>query len=186
MLADALLQLGLVLILRIFAPKLMAAGQRAPCVTLADVLRQATDILTRQREGLGYSLTRGIGVTVAELLSHGLPMGNAYWVPMTFLLILRPDIRETATCVAMHLGGTVIGAGLLTLLMALLRPSPPCIIALIAMSVWSCFAFQRVNYALLSFGITSYVVLLLALVGCRNHRLRCIALLPRRWAASSP
>jgi uncharacterized membrane protein YccC len=150
------------------------------------VLRQATDILTRQREGLGYALTCGIGVTAADLLSHGLTMGNAYWVPMTFLLILRPDIRETATLVAMRLGGTVSGAGLLTLLMALLRSSPPCIIALIAMSAWSCFAFQRVNYALLSFGITAMLCCCLRWSDCRNRRLRCIALLARRWAASSP
>jgi len=50
-------------------------------------------------------------------------MPNGYWVPMTVLLILRPAARETAA--RARLLGTLCGMGLLTLLMALLRPSIP-------------------------------------------------------------
>ena len=51
------------------------------------------------------------------------------------------------------------------LLMALLRPSIPVLVGLIAATAWACYAFLRVNYAILSMAITMYVVLLFAFAG---------------------
>jgi uncharacterized membrane protein YccC len=84
---------------------------------------------------------------------------------MTVLLILRPAARETAARALARLVGTLCGAGLLTLLMALLRPVVPVLVGLIAATAWTCYAFLRVNYAILSLAITMYVVLLFAIAG---------------------
>jgi uncharacterized membrane protein YccC len=99
------------------------------------------------------------------VLYRVLEMPNGYWVPMTVLLILRPAARETAARALARLLGTLCGVGLLTLLMALLRPSIPVLVGLIAATAWACYAFLRVNYAILSMAITMYVVLLFAIAG---------------------
>jgi len=49
--------------------------------------------------------------------------------------------------------------------MALLRPSIPVLVGLIAATAWACYAFLRVNYAILSMAITMRVVLLFAIAG---------------------
>ena len=51
------------------------------------------------------------------------------------------------------------------MLMALLRPAVPVLVGLIAATAWTCYAFLRVNYAILSLAITMYVVLLSAIAG---------------------
>jgi hypothetical protein len=132
-------------------------------VTLGTVLRRGLAIIDGREPGLGLAVTMGVAVTAADLLAHGLP--NGYWVPMTVLLVMRPDVRETTSRAVMRLGGTLIGAGVLTLAMAWVRPSPLALVALAGVAGWSCFALMRVNYALLSVGITSYVVALFALAG---------------------
>lgn len=164
-LAGAMLQFGVVVLVRSLVRRPLIATQPSASITVAAVLRQALDIVARRRAGLVYALTSGLALTMADLLAHALPMANSYWVPMTVVLVLRPDTWETSARTMTRLVGTLGDAVLLTLLMALLRPSPPVVIVLIGISAWCCFALQRVNYGLLSFGVTSYVVLLFALAG---------------------
>jgi uncharacterized membrane protein YccC len=47
--------------------------------------------------------------------------------------------------------------------MALLRPSVPGLVCLVVVTAWICYAFMRVNYAILSLAITTYLVLLFAI-----------------------
>ena len=61
--------------------------------------------------------------------------------------------------------GTMAGAGLATLIVALLRPSQTILVALIAVMAWGCYALLRVNYALFSMLITGYIALLFAFGG---------------------
>jgi uncharacterized membrane protein YccC len=106
-----------------------------------------------------------MAVLAGELLYRVLEMPNGYWVPMTVLLILRPAARETVARTLGRLIGTLCGVGLLTLLMALLRPAIPVLVSLIVATAWTCYAFLRVDYAILSLAITIYVVLLFAIGG---------------------
>jgi uncharacterized membrane protein YccC len=115
--------------------------------------------------GLAHAFAMALAVSGGEVLYHVLEMPNGYWVPMTVLLILRPVARETAARALARLLGTLCGVGLLTLLMALLRPSIPVLVGLIAATAWACYAFLPVNYAILSMAITMYVVLLFAFAG---------------------
>ena len=63
------------------------------------------------------------------------------------------------------LGDMTGGAGLLTLLMALLRPAVPVLVGLIAATAWTCYAFLRVNYAILESGNHYVAVPLFAIAG---------------------
>jgi hypothetical protein len=166
-LAGAAVQFATIITLRRLAPGPFpisddpSTGSR----TVSGVLREAADILLGGAPGRAFALTSGAAVMAAELIARSLPFPNGYWVPLTVMLLLTPDARETTTRAFARIAGTILGAGILTLLMAALRPSQWWTVPLIGVAVWSCYALQRVNYAALSFCITAYVVLLFGLAG---------------------
>jgi uncharacterized membrane protein YccC len=84
---------------------------------------------------------------------------------MTMLLVMRPAVRETSSRTIGRIGGTIVGACAVTLLLAVIRPSQPVMAAMILVTVWGCFASQRVNYALLTVCVTGFVALLFAYAG---------------------
>jgi hypothetical protein len=164
-LAGGAVQLAIVLVIRRVAPACFFAPATNAPFTVESILSRVHAMITGRAPGLVHAVTMALAVSVAELLYRVLDMPNGYWVPMTVLLILRPAARETAALGLARLAGTLCGVGLLTLLMALLRPAVPVLVGLIAATAWTCYAFLRVNYAILSLTITMYVVLLFAIAG---------------------
>lgn len=117
--------------------------------------------------GLRYAV-RVAGVLAAGVVvAHhwGERHGNMYWIPMTAAIVLKIDFRTTFARGIARLAGTVIGAAVVTAATATLRPPPAVLAALLVLSLWACFAVQKVNYGLFAVFITAYVVLLLALLG---------------------
>jgi uncharacterized membrane protein YccC len=99
------------------------------------------------------------------LLAHQFALSNGYWVPMTALLILRSDLSETLTRGLARMAGTIIGAGLATLLVSTLRPGPATLIVLIVLFAWLCYSTVIVSYGTFSVSVTAYIAFLLALGG---------------------
>jgi Fusaric acid resistance protein-like len=164
-LAGGAVQLAIVLAIRWLAPGHLFAPATNASFTVRSILSQIRDMIASRAPGLGHAIAMALAVSAANLLYRMLDMPNGYWVPMTVLLILRPAARETAARALARLAGTLCGAGLLTLLMAFLRPPVPVLVGLIAATAWTCYAFLRVNYAIQSLAITMYVVLLFAIAG---------------------
>jgi Fusaric acid resistance protein-like len=164
-LAGGAVQLAVVLAIRWLAPGRCFAPAANASVTVGSIISQVGAIIAGHAPGLAHAFTMALAVSAGELLYRVLDMPNGYWVPMTVLLILRPAARETAARALARLLGTLCGVGLLTLLMALLRPAVPVLVGLIVATAWTCYAFLRVNYAILSLAITMYVVLLFAIAG---------------------
>src|SRR5262249_26080655 len=81
------------------------------------------------------------------------------------LLVLRTDLHETLTRGLARMIGTILGAGLATLLVSLLRPGPVTLIALIVIFAWLCYSTIRVGYGVLSASVTAYIAFLFALGG---------------------
>jgi uncharacterized membrane protein YgaE (UPF0421/DUF939 family) len=90
---------------------------------------------------------------------------SGYWVPMTTLLVLRPDFFQTLSRGAMRVGGTVLGGWLSGLIAAYLHPSPAVLAILILFFAWWAFSLVDVNYALFTLNLTAYIVFLLSLAG---------------------
>jgi len=85
---------------------------------------------------------------------------NGYWIPMTALLVLKPQWADTLSRGIARMLGTVAGAGFAVLLARLL-PLPAWLLpTLVMVSAWGCYALQAVNYAVFSFFITLYIVFL--------------------------
>ena len=93
----------------------------------------------------------------------GLPKG--YWVPLTAVLVLKPEFHDTFARGISRIAGTLLGGGVATLITYMVAPGPHGLTALVLCCVWSGYALVRTSYALFTICITGYVVFLLMLAG---------------------
>jgi uncharacterized membrane protein YccC len=112
-----------------------------------------------------HALRLSVAVAVADLVSRAFPLAHHYWLPMTTMLVLRPDFGSTVTRGLSRVLGTLIGAGVVTLILAGLRPSPDALAVIVVVLVFPAVSLVLANYALFSVLIASIVVALLAFIG---------------------
>ena len=112
-----------------------------------------------------YGVRLALTLAVAAGVTRSCGVRQWYWVPMTALLVLKPDLQQTLSRGFARIGGTLIGAAIATLIAALLRPTPPVLVVLVLVSALFCYMLLNVNYAAYAIAITAYVAFLLALVG---------------------
>lgn len=131
-----------------------------------------TDALVTIRANLSFgSATFRHAVRLAAALAIGtaiyrlVPLDRGYWLPLTTLVVLRPDFSATFTRGLARVGGTILGAGLATVIAAVLRPGPVLLTVLVVILAWFTYAFFQANYAVFSLSVTALVVFLLAFVG---------------------
>src|SRR5439155_13401684 len=86
-------------------------------------------------------------------------------IPMTALLVLRPEFHDTLTRGLARMTGTVTGAGVATLIVHYAAPGPGALMILVLVFVWGCYALFRTNYAIFTVCLTAYVVFILMLSG---------------------
>lgn len=113
------------------------------------------------RHALRLSGALGVGTALAGLL----PFEHRYWLPLTALVVLKPDFRSTFTRGIGRILGTFVGALLAGLGTAVLQPGPLLLTALVVVSAWGCYAFLFANYALFGLFVTAFVVFLLSFAG---------------------
>jgi uncharacterized membrane protein YccC len=115
---------------------------------------------TSFRHALRLAVTLAIATTIYR--ASGLPHG--YWIPLTALVVLRPDYASTSMRGLSRVVGTILGAGIATLVAAVIRPDQIGLAVLFAVASFAAFVLLRANYAAFSVAVTSYVVFLLAFV----------------------
>ena len=116
-------------------------------------------------EAFRHAMRVGVTLAVAVAISHLFPVGHGYWLPMTVMIVLKPDFAATLSRGLARSVGTLLGAGLVTLLLAALDPSPAGLIVLTVALYATSVAVLRANYVVYSVGIASLVVALLAFTG---------------------
>ena len=121
--------------------------------------------LTLSSEVFRHALRVGATLAVAVSISHLFPLGHGYWLPMTVMIVLKPDFAATLSRGLGRSVGTLLGAGLVTLLLAGLAPSPEGLIVLTVALYAASVAVLRANYVIYSVGVASLVVVLLAFTG---------------------
>ena len=156
------LQLVLVLLLwRIFPPAHSTLTD--PALHRPGWQRRAVmENLTSESEIFRYALRLAFTGLVAEAIALSVHFHNAYWIPMTALIIMKPDLLLTNARSIARLAGTLVGAGLATLAARLLSPDGVWLSLLIVVSIYFAYALQNVNYALYAVPLTSYIAFVLA------------------------
>lgn len=121
--------------------------------------------LTLSSQACRHALRMAATLSVAVAVSHAFPYQHRYWLPMTAMLVLRPDFTSTVTRGISRVVGTLFGAGLVTLALAEIRPSPDWLIVLVVVLCLPATTLVLANYAIYSVCIASLVVTLLAFTG---------------------
>ncbi len=104
------------------------------------------------------------GIAVVSIVTYrllGFP--NAYWIPMTALILPKQDVHATLLRGISRVGGTIVGAGLATLLAIVVRPYSGLLILLVLLFIWAAYALQNVNYAAFVVMLTCYIAFDLAI-----------------------
>ncbi len=145
------------------------AGRAAPGLPRARSARARLESvranLTFHSEAFRHAVRVGAAMAVAVGISHLFAFGHGYWLPMTVMIVLKPDFASTFARGLARSVGTVLGAGLATLLLAGLRPPHAVLITLTVALYAVCVAVLLANYAIYSIAIASLVVVLLAFTG---------------------
>lgn len=127
----------------------------------AQLLRNANPVSAQGHYALRVALAMAGGTIIWHV--WGLP--NGYWTPMTAAILLKPDFHEATLRAVNRLVGTLIGAGLMTIVLAFIRPGSAELGCLLLLAIWLCLALMRVNYGLFVACVTAYVVLLFSTLG---------------------
>jgi len=132
---------------------------------IGDALTTLRANLSLESAACRHALRLTVAVGIATAIYRGMHLPRGYWMPLTALLVLRPDFHETFARGAARMAGTILGGGVATLLVTELHPGPTGLTLLVLMFVWTCYATFRVNYTIFTIAITGYVVFILMLSG---------------------
>ena len=110
-----------------------------------------------------YAIRLSAIAAVSVITYRHLGFANAYWVPMTALIIPKPELFVTAERVVSRILGTLIGGGIATVIAAAFRPQGFVLAVLVVLFIWAAYSLQNVNYALYVTLLTGYIAFLLAI-----------------------
>ncbi|MCF6523754.1 FUSC family protein [Streptomyces sp. JJ36] len=128
-------------------------------------LHSVRGALHRDSPVLRHAVRLALLVPLAQLLAWALPPEHGYWLPLSVVMVLRPDFSQTyARGVARAVGtlaGVVVAGGVL----ALTDPGPYAAAALAVVAVGLLYLLMSTGYLLMSACISAYVVFLLGIAG---------------------
>jgi hypothetical protein len=136
-----------------------------PRPPIRDALTTLRVNLTLDSTACRHALRLAVAIAVTATIYRLMHLQRGYWMPMTALLVLKPDFHDTFARGIARIAGTILGAGIATLIVREFAPGTPVLATLVLAFVWSCYAVFRVNYALFTVCVTGYVVFILMLSG---------------------
>lgn len=112
-----------------------------------------------------HALRLGVTLAIATGLYRAFSLPRGYWIPLTAVLVLKPEFHDTFARGLARIAGTLLGAGIATAIARLAHPGPHTLTVLVLGFVWAGYALVRTSYAVFTVCITGYVVFLLMLAG---------------------
>lgn len=116
-----------------------------------------------------FAVRMVVTAVIAVVAFYFAKFNNAYWIPMTALLLPRPLFLETSVRTVLRLAGTVLGALVCTLVIVALHPAGETLSLLVALFLFATYCLMNVNYGAFAVSITGYIVFILAIVRVPQH-----------------
>ncbi|MBV9298371.1 MAG: FUSC family protein [Verrucomicrobia bacterium] len=107
-----------------------------------------------------HALRLGATSALAGLIASGEHLVRGYWIPMTVVIVLKPNFGGTLQRSVQRITGTILGA-LLGALLVLVSSEPWVLWAVLPVLVFATFALRNFNYTLFSLALTPTVLLML-------------------------
>jgi uncharacterized membrane protein YccC len=136
-----------------------------PRPAISDALSTVAANLSLDSTACRHALRLAAAVAITATIYRAEHLPRGYWMPMTALLVLKPDFHDTFTRGAARIAGTILGGGVAALIVRELHPQSGAVTALLLAFVWACYALFQMNYTLFTIALTGYVVFILKLSG---------------------
>ena len=101
-----------------------------------------------------YAFRVAMTLIIATEIARHLAIRNSYWLPMTLIVILKPDFYRTYSGAIQRVLGTFIGVMVASLITHAFHPGMGLLFVLIAVFSFGCFALVKVNSVLFSASLT--------------------------------
>jgi Fusaric acid resistance protein-like len=131
-----------------------------------EALQQTADSVRQKKlvnSAIPYALRLTATIAISTEIYRRLHYPSGYWIPMTALLVLKPDLSDTVSRVIARMLGTMCGAIAVSFLLSHAQASAVTLALGTVFFAWLAYGFLNVNYALFTMAVTSYIVFLLAL-----------------------
>jgi uncharacterized membrane protein YccC len=112
-----------------------------------------------------HGIRLAAAVAVAETLSRTLETPRAYWLPMTAVLVLKPEFTVTFTRGLLRIAGTILGLLLATAMFHFLPSGVGLEVLLIGAFVFLLRWIGPANYGIFGVAVSALVVLMIAITG---------------------
>lgn len=162
-LAGGLLQSLLVLFFWKFTPPAASAIDTPDTHPPGWRLRALRANFTLKSGTCRYAIRLSFVAAISVAIYRHLHFQNAYWIPMTALIIPKPELFLTAERVVSRILGTIVGGGIATALASTFRPQGMLLAVLVIVFIWAAYSLQNVNYGLYITFLTGYIAFLLAI-----------------------
>jgi uncharacterized membrane protein YccC len=116
-----------------------------------------------------HGVRLGVTLAAASLIAHAIPERRGYWIAMTVALVLRSDFGATLARGIARIAGTLGGAVIASIFIALVHPGLAAYLVLSLVFSYFAFALFDASYTLFSASITGFVVFILAFSGQPEH-----------------
>ncbi len=112
-----------------------------------------------------HAVRLAAGVAIAETLSHSIETQRAYWLPMTTVLVLKPEFTVTFTRGLLRIAGTIAGLLLATAMFHFLPPGLGLEVVLIGAFVFLLRWIGPANYGIFGVAVSALIVLMISFTG---------------------
>ncbi|MGW8782416.1 FUSC family protein [Streptomyces sp. NPDC055796] len=129
------------------------------------VVRAVRRELRRDSPVFRHAVRLAAVATLGYLIAARLPVGRGYWVPITSVMVMRPDFHQTYARAVARLAGTLAGVALATGMVRALGPDAQVFGLLAVVSAGLSFMLNRTGYAYSQCFTAAYVVFLLGMGG---------------------
>jgi hypothetical protein len=124
-----------------------------------------------ERADRRFALHLAAGLALGLALERPLSIRYGYWVPMTTLIVLRPNAQSTIARALARSAGTLAGVGVAFALVATTQPRPLVLGVLVVAAAFGAYAFQRATYGVFAGCVSAYVLFVLSLGGSPERQL---------------
>ena len=125
-----------------------------------DSIAEIRNNLSLRSSSFRHALRLGVATAIASVVASGIHVVRGYWIPMTVVIVLKPNFGGTLQRAAQRITGTVLGA-LLAAMLLLVLTNPWWLLAALAVLAFATFALRNRNYTLFSLALTPMVMLML-------------------------
>lgn len=106
-------------------------------------------------------------VGVAQVVAQLDPFTNASWIPLTVIVVLKPDIGSTLERGIQRIVGTVVGAAAALVAVEVFSDDVWVLVGALAIIIFSAAAVMPRNYGLAVIGITPAIILMYSIGGAQ-------------------